>query len=83
MTRATLFGAGYVTRTPAEATSLQLQEGLVDGRIKFYRHAAAAEPRGDGEPGPAAARTRAARPARHRLRSKAAARRPARRPSGR
>ncbi len=43
MTRATLFGAGYVSRTPAEATSLQLQEGLVEGRIKFYRHAAAAE----------------------------------------
>ncbi|MER2997555.1 EcsC family protein [Pontibacter populi] len=43
MTRATLFGAGYVTRKPSEAQNLQLQEGLVLGRIDFYKHAAAAE----------------------------------------
>ncbi|MBB6611684.1 EcsC family protein [Pontibacter sp. Tf4] len=43
MTRATLFGAGLITKAPAAAHDLQLQEGLVAGRIKFYKNAAAAE----------------------------------------
>ncbi|HEY4651514.1 MAG TPA: EcsC family protein [Pontibacter sp.] len=43
MTRATLFGAGVITRPPADAHSLQQQETLVQRRIDFYKHAAAAE----------------------------------------
>jgi hypothetical protein len=43
MTRATLLGAGLITKVPIAAHNLQLQEGLVEGRIKFYRNAAAAE----------------------------------------
>lgn len=43
MTRATLFGAGAITKQPAIAHDLMLQEALVQGRIDFYKRAAAAE----------------------------------------
>lgn len=43
MTRGTLFGAGLITKAPADAQNLQLQENLVQARIEFYKRAAAAE----------------------------------------
>ncbi|MEJ8757249.1 EcsC family protein [Pontibacter sp. H259] len=43
MTQATLFGAGALTKPPADAQNLQLQEALVQSQIEFYKRAAAAE----------------------------------------
>ena len=43
MTRAVLFGAEYLSRTPAEGMSLTERDAAVAGRIKFYRSAGAAE----------------------------------------
>ena len=42
-TRAVLFGAGFTTRTPVKPEFLEICEGKVLERIKFYRNTAAAE----------------------------------------
>lgn len=43
MTRAVLFGAGFLTRPPAGGLSLTERDAAVAGRIAFYRKAGAAE----------------------------------------
>ncbi|MGF7217628.1 uncharacterized protein (DUF697 family) [Spirosoma lacussanchae] len=43
MTRAVLFGAGFLTSKPAEGLTLTERDAAVAGRIRFYRNASAAE----------------------------------------
>lgn len=43
MIRGVLFGAGYITKKPAEQFSLQETETLVQNMINRYKHSAAAE----------------------------------------
>ncbi len=43
MTRAVLFGAGFLTRPPVEGMTLTERDAAVAGRISFYRKAGAAE----------------------------------------